>query len=141
MVRNVLLNWPVTLEEERRESSWEEDWIDARRELRETRGKPRGAWRDLREPWNAPWLGGKLLGTQTPPGVRAGVFVAFVGFLLVVLLTRWVSLWIEHWYMCLHDTTSTLVHSPAERVLRSSIGRAVTGTTETSCSPVFTALF
>jgi hypothetical protein len=43
--------------------------------------------------------------------------------------------------MCLHDTTSTLVHSLAERALRSSIGRAVTGTTETSWSPVFTALF
>jgi len=40
-----------------------------------------------------------------------------------------------------HDTPSTLVHSPAETAPRSSIGRAVTGTTETSCSPVFTALF
>jgi len=31
-----------------------------------------------------------------------------------------------------HDPTSTLVHSPAEKALRSSIGRAGTGTTETS---------
>ena len=51
------------------------------------------------------------------------------------------SSYVEHWYMWLHGTTSTLVHSPAETALRSSIGRAGTGTTETSCSPVFTALF
>ena len=51
------------------------------------------------------------------------------------------SSYVEHWYMWRHDTISTLVFSPAERALRSSIGRAGTGTTETSCSPVFTALF
>ncbi len=51
------------------------------------------------------------------------------------------SSYVEHWYMWRHDTTSTLVHQPAEKALRSAIGRAGTGTTETSCSPVFTALF
>jgi preprotein translocase SecE subunit len=42
-------------------------------------------------------LGGKLLGPHPPVGVRAGVFVAFVGLLVVVGLTRWASRWIEHW--------------------------------------------
>jgi len=28
MIRNAMLNWPVTREEDRCESSWEEDWID-----------------------------------------------------------------------------------------------------------------
>ena len=31
-----------------------------RRELRETWGKPRGAWRGIREPRNAPWFGGNF---------------------------------------------------------------------------------
>ncbi|MBY0229102.1 MAG: hypothetical protein K2W96_07485, partial [Gemmataceae bacterium] len=43
------------------------------------------------------WVGGKLLGTNAPPGVRAGVFTALVGLLAVALLARWASLWIEHW--------------------------------------------
>ncbi len=42
------------------------------------------------------YLGGRLLGNQAPAGARAGIFVAFVGFLMIVLLTRWASLWIEH---------------------------------------------
>lgn len=42
-------------------------------------------------------LGARLLGSHPPVGVRAGVFVAFLGLLAVVLLTRWASLWIEHW--------------------------------------------
>src|SRR5262245_61262771 len=41
--------------------------------------------------------GARLLGPNPPAGVRAGVFVAFAGLLLVVLLTRWASLWAEHW--------------------------------------------
>jgi hypothetical protein len=40
-----------------------------------------------------------------------------------------------------HDTPSTLVNQPAESALRSTIGRAVTGTTEASYRPAFTALF
>jgi preprotein translocase SecE subunit len=42
-------------------------------------------------------VGARLLGPQPPAGVRAGVFVGFVGLLTVALLTRWASLWIEHW--------------------------------------------
>jgi preprotein translocase SecE subunit len=42
-------------------------------------------------------LGGRLLGAHPPAGVRAGVFTAFVGVLIVVGLTRWASLWVEHW--------------------------------------------
>jgi len=41
-------------------------------------------------------LGGFLLGPRPMPGVKAGIFVALVGFLFVLLLTRWFSLWIEH---------------------------------------------
>jgi preprotein translocase SecE subunit len=41
-------------------------------------------------------LGARVLG-QPAPGVKAGIFVGFVGFLVVLLLTRWVSLWVEHW--------------------------------------------
>ena len=51
------------------------------------------------------------------------------------------SSYVEHWYMWRHDTPSTLVNQPAESALRSTIGRAVTGTTEASYRPVFTALF
>jgi preprotein translocase SecE subunit len=36
-------------------------------------------------------------GSKAAPGLRAGIFVGLVGFLLVLLLTRWASLWIEHW--------------------------------------------
>jgi preprotein translocase SecE subunit len=42
-------------------------------------------------------LGGKLLGPNPPVGIRSGVFVAFLGLLVVVLLARWASLWLEHW--------------------------------------------
>lgn len=41
--------------------------------------------------------GSRLLGSEQPAGVRAGVFVAFVGLLAVLLLARWVSMWLEHW--------------------------------------------
>ncbi len=43
------------------------------------------------------FVGGRLLGPNPPAGVRAGIFVGFVGILLVLVLTRWGSLWIEHW--------------------------------------------
>jgi len=42
-------------------------------------------------------LGGKLLGPNPPVGVRSGVFVAFGGFVIALLLARWASLWLEHW--------------------------------------------
>jgi len=41
-------------------------------------------------------LGGQLLGPKTQPGIRAGIFTAFVSLLLVVLLTRWYSSGAEH---------------------------------------------
>lgn len=43
------------------------------------------------------YLGGQLLGPKAHPGARAGIFTAFIGFLVIVLLTRWASVWIEHW--------------------------------------------
>ena len=42
-------------------------------------------------------LGSRLLGPNPPDGVRAGVFTAFAGFLVVVGLARWASLWLEYW--------------------------------------------
>ncbi len=42
-------------------------------------------------------FGTRLLGPKTATGVRAGIFVALAGFLLILLLTRWASLWIEYW--------------------------------------------
>ncbi|MFO0846138.1 MAG: preprotein translocase subunit SecE [Gemmataceae bacterium] len=42
-------------------------------------------------------VGARLLGPNPPVGIRSGVFVAFVGLLTVLLLTRWASLWLEHW--------------------------------------------
>jgi preprotein translocase SecE subunit len=41
-------------------------------------------------------FGVRLLGPKAAPGVRAGIFVGLVGFLLILLLTRWASLWIEY---------------------------------------------
>jgi preprotein translocase SecE subunit len=42
-------------------------------------------------------FGVRLLGPKALPGIRAGIFVALLGFLLILLLTRWASVWIEHW--------------------------------------------
>jgi len=42
-------------------------------------------------------LGTRLLGARTTPGLRAGIFVGLLGVLVILLLTRWASLWIEHW--------------------------------------------
>jgi preprotein translocase SecE subunit len=43
------------------------------------------------------WYGGRLLGPKTIPGIRAGIFIALAGFLLILLLSRWASVWIEYW--------------------------------------------
>jgi preprotein translocase SecE subunit len=40
--------------------------------------------------------GGRLLAPRTVPGVRAGIFVCLVGFVMILLLTRWASLWVEY---------------------------------------------
>jgi len=39
--------------------------------------------------------GAKLLGSNPPTGVRAGVFVGFVGLLIILFLTRWAGRWFE----------------------------------------------
>ena len=41
-------------------------------------------------------FGARLLGPKAAHGVRAGIFIGFVGFLLILLLTRWASLWLEY---------------------------------------------
>jgi hypothetical protein len=42
------------------------------------------------------YLGVQLLGPKAAPGIRAGIFVGLVGFLMILLLTRWASMWIEY---------------------------------------------
>jgi preprotein translocase SecE subunit len=42
-------------------------------------------------------FGARLLGPRAPHGARAGIFVGLLGFLTILLLTRWASLWIEYW--------------------------------------------
>jgi len=42
-------------------------------------------------------LGGRGPVVKAPHGTRAGIFVGILGFLVILLLTRWVSLWVEHW--------------------------------------------
>jgi preprotein translocase SecE subunit len=42
-------------------------------------------------------LGLVLLGPRAAHGTRAGIFVGVVGVLLILLLTRWASLWFEYW--------------------------------------------
>ncbi len=41
-------------------------------------------------------FGARLLGPTPPPGVRAGIFMGLVGFLIVLLLARWASMWVEY---------------------------------------------
>jgi preprotein translocase SecE subunit len=41
--------------------------------------------------------GGRVASAQPAVGVRAGTFVGMCALLLVLLLTRWASLWVEHW--------------------------------------------
>jgi preprotein translocase SecE subunit len=41
-------------------------------------------------------VGARLVGPKQPAGARAGIFVALLGFILVLLLTRWASLWLEY---------------------------------------------
>ena len=41
-------------------------------------------------------LGARLIGPKQPAGARAGIFAGIVLFLVVLLLTRWASLWLEY---------------------------------------------
>jgi preprotein translocase SecE subunit len=43
------------------------------------------------------YLGLRLLGPRPTPGVKAGIFLALLSLLLVILLTRWASMWFEGW--------------------------------------------
>jgi preprotein translocase SecE subunit len=43
------------------------------------------------------YVGARLAGAQSVPGVRAGTFVGLCSLLLVLLITRWASLWVESW--------------------------------------------
>ncbi|MFQ3592916.1 MAG: preprotein translocase subunit SecE [Gemmataceae bacterium] len=40
-------------------------------------------------------LASRVLGEKPPPGVKAGVFVGFVSLLVILLLSRWISIYIE----------------------------------------------
>jgi preprotein translocase SecE subunit len=42
-------------------------------------------------------FGTRLLKPKAESGTRAGIFVGIVGFLVILMLTRWVSLWTEYW--------------------------------------------
>jgi preprotein translocase SecE subunit len=44
-------------------------------------------------------LGVRLLGPRAPHGARAGIFVGAAGVLVLLLVTRWASIWLEHWAM------------------------------------------
>ena len=41
-------------------------------------------------------LGARLIGQKQPVGARAGIFAAILRFVVVLLLTRWASLWLEY---------------------------------------------
>ncbi len=47
-------------------------------------------------------VGARLIGPKQPAGARAGIFVALVGFVVVLLLTRWASLWLEYEFFIHH---------------------------------------
>src|SRR5262249_1898613 len=43
------------------------------------------------------YVGTRLLGPKPAPGVKAGTFVVVLGLLIIALLTKYVSLWVEYW--------------------------------------------
>ena len=43
------------------------------------------------------YLGKRLLGPHPVPGVKAGIFTMLVVLLVIVLLTRWASIYFEGW--------------------------------------------
>jgi len=68
-------------------------------------------------------LGGQLLGPKAPTGVRAGIFTGLVGFLLVLGLTRWFSLWVE--YYCFYESWFGTAGETVGAVLTSIVGLAL----------------
>ncbi len=68
------------------------------------------------------FVGLRLLGTHAPVGTRAGIFVAVLGILLILLLTRWASLWIEYWVYVGHYFSPTV-----GAALTAAVGLALLG--------------
>ena len=54
------------------------------------------------------YLGGRLLGPSPTPGVKAGIFTTLLALLLVVLLTRWASIYFEGWVYDSRSLSETL---------------------------------
>jgi preprotein translocase SecE subunit len=48
------------------------------------------------------YVGAKLLGPKSVRGVRAGICAGLIGVVLVLLLSRWASIWFEHWVYDAH---------------------------------------
>ncbi len=57
---------------------------------------------DLAVAFGVGYVGAKLLGPKAVPGVRAGTVAGLIGVVLVLLLSRWASLWFEHWVYDAH---------------------------------------
>jgi preprotein translocase SecE subunit len=55
------------------------------------------------------FVGLRLLGPQPTPGIKAGIFVTLVLLLLIVLLTRWASIYFEAWVYESHILPSATV--------------------------------
>ncbi len=54
------------------------------------------------------YVGSRLVGSHPPRGLKAGIFLALVTLLVVVLLTRWASLWIEGWVYDTRNITESV---------------------------------
>jgi preprotein translocase SecE subunit len=66
------------------------------------------------------YLGMRLLGPQPTPGIKAGIFTTLVCLLLIVLLTRWASLYVESWVYesrAIGETTGILITAGVGLVL------------------------
>ena len=57
---------------------------------------------DLAVAYGVGYVGVKLLGPKAVPGVRAGICAGLVGVVLALLLSRWASIWFEHWVYDAH---------------------------------------
>ncbi len=54
------------------------------------------------------YVGAKLLGPKSIYGVRAGICAGLIGVVLVLLLSRWASVWFEHWAYDAHWFSPTV---------------------------------
>ncbi len=64
------------------------------------------------------YLGARLLGPHPTPGLKAGIFTALVSLLLILLLTRWASIYFEGW---VYDTR-TLPSETLGIILTAAVG-------------------